>query len=123
MTSSAATEASHLRNAWTTVSPLGPHFLGEGAKMSNRLQNSKWSPWITVSKTVNFFTIGWNIIDKSNREPNLTQNEHVYAIFCWLEVAGDVISGDAVKTIEGYAVLHFEAASISFRENQNQPFA
>ena len=53
----------------------------------------------------------------------MAQNEHVYAIFCRPEVAGDVISGGNVKTIEGYVVLNFEAASISsFRANQNQPF-
>ena len=44
----------------------------------------------------------------------MTQNEHVYAICCYRpEVAGDVISGGNVKTIEGYGVLNFEAASIS----------
>ena len=48
-----------------------------------------------------------------NRHQNMTQNEHVYAI-CWLlEVAGDVISSADVKTVEGYAVLHFEADSVS----------
>ena len=48
----------------------------------------------------------------------MNQNEHVYAI-----CDGDVICGGSVKTIEGYAVLHFETASISsFWENQNQPF-
>ena len=41
----------------------------------------------------------------------MTQNEHVYAICCRLEVGGDVISGENVKTIEGYAVLHVEAAT------------
>ena len=34
MTSPAAIEASHLRNAWTTVGQLEPHFRGQGAKMS-----------------------------------------------------------------------------------------
>ena len=29
------------------------------------------------------------------------------------EVAGDVISGDNVKTIKGYALLNFEVASFS----------
>ena len=52
----------------------------------------------------------------------MTKNEHVYAIFCRPEAAGNVIS--AGNTTEGYAVLNLEAASIiSFRENQNQPFA
>ena len=53
----------------------------------------------------------------------MTQNEDVYAICCQPEVAGDVISGERVKTIEGYVVLNLETASIStFRENHNQPF-
>ena len=43
----------------------------------------------------------------------MTQNEHVYAICCRLEVDCDVISGDNVKTIEGYTVLNFEVTSIS----------
>ena len=54
----------------------------------------------------------------------MTQNEYVYAIFCRLEEAGDVISSENVKTIEGYAVLNFEAVSFSsFPEIQIQPFA
>ena len=54
----------------------------------------------------------------------MTQNEHVCVICCRLEAADDVISRENVKTIEGYALLNFEAASISsFCENQNQPFA
>ena len=58
-----------------------------------------------------------------NRDPNFTQNEHVYAIFCRLEVAGDVIFGGIEKTIERYVVLNFEASSTSsFRENHNQSF-
>ena len=58
-----------------------------------------------------------------NRHPNMTQNEHVCAIFCRPDVAGDVISGENVKTIKGYVVLNFEAAGISrFRANQHQPF-
>ena len=49
----------------------------------------------------------------------MTQNEHVYAISCRPEIAGDVICGNSVKTIEGYAVLNFEVASFSrFRDIQ-----
>ena len=40
----------------------------------------------------------------------MTNNEHVYAIHCRPEVAGDAISGGNEKTIEVYAVLNFEAA-------------
>ena len=43
----------------------------------------------------------------------MTQDEHVYAICWWPEVAGDVISGDNVMTVEGYGVLTFEVASFS----------
>ena len=47
----------------------------------------------------------------------MTKNEHVYAICCRLEVDGDVISGENVNTIEGYAVLNIEVASVSsFRD-------
>ena len=54
----------------------------------------------------------------------MAHNEHVYAICCRTEVAGDVISGGNLTTTEGYAVLNFEAVSISsFRENQNKPFS
>ena len=42
----------------------------------------------------------------------MTQNKHVYAICCRSEVAGDVISGENVNTIEGYAVLNFEVVSL-----------
>ena len=42
----------------------------------------------------------------------MTQNEYVCAIFCRPEAAGDFISGVNVKTIGGYFVLNFEAASI-----------
>ena len=54
----------------------------------------------------------------------MTQSKHVYEIWCQPEVAGDVISDENVKSIEGYGLLNFEAASFSsFWENQNQPFA
>ena len=46
----------------------------------------------------------------------MTQNEHVYAIGCRLEVADDVISGENVETIKGYAVLNFEVASFVVSE-------
>ena len=49
----------------------------------------------------------------------MTQHEHVYAICCRREVAGDVISGENVKAIEGYALLNVEAvSSSSFRDIQ-----
>ena len=46
----------------------------------------------------------------------MTPNEHVCAICCGPDAAYDVIFGENVKTIEGYAVLNFEVAiSSSFR--------
>ena len=52
-----------------------------------------------------------------NRDLNMTQNQYVYAICCRPEVAGDHISGENVKTIEGYAMLNFEVgSSSSFRD-------
>ena len=52
-------------------------------------------------------------------DPNWTN----HAICCQTELAGNDISSENMKTIEGYAVLNFEAVSISsFQENQNQPF-
>ena len=55
----------------------------------------------------------------------MTQNEHVYAISCRPSVAGDIVSGENVKTADGYDLLNFETASSngSFRENQNQSSA
>ena len=43
----------------------------------------------------------------------MTQNEHVYAIYYRPPAAGEVISGENVKTIQIYALLNFEAASFS----------
>ena len=43
----------------------------------------------------------------------MTPNEHVYAICCRPEVAGDVIFGENVNTIETDAVLNVEVASFS----------
>ena len=52
-----------------------------------------------------------------NSDPNMTENGHIYAICCRAEVAGDVLSGENVKTVDGYAMLNLEAASSSsFRE-------
>ena len=54
----------------------------------------------------------------------MTPNQHFYAICCRLDVAGDVISSETVKTIEGYVELDFEVASfISFRDiNKRKKF-
>ena len=59
-------------------------------------------------------------LSRKNRDPNLTQNEYVYAICCQLEEAGDpVISGENVKTTETYAALNFEAVSLAVSEKIN----
>ena len=87
--------------------------------MSNGLQKRKWSPWITVSKPVNFFRICWTIIEKSwpKHDPkwtylcNLMPTESSqWRHFRW-----------KVKTTEDYALLNFEASSIrpsNFRKNK-----
>ena len=55
-----------------------------------------------------------------NRDPNVTKNEHVYAISCLLKVVSDVISCRNVKTTEGYVVVNFEGASSGgFRDIKN----
>ena len=41
----------------------------------------------------------------------MTQNEHVYAICCQMEAAGDVISNRSEKTIHSYVALNLEVAS------------
>ena len=49
----------------------------------------------------------------------MTPNGHVYAICRRLEVAGDVISAESVKTVEGNATVNFELTSFSsFRDIQ-----
>ena len=51
----------------------------------------------------------------------MTKNKHVYAICGQPEVAGDVISSDNVKTVEGYAVLNIEVSSFnSFQDIQKK---
>ena len=93
------------------VGPLEPHFEGQGAKMSNGLHNRNWSIWLALLKTVNLFEIDWTIIEKWQSKTNMTQNEHVSEICCQPEVDADVISGQNVKTVEGYVVVNFEVAS------------
>ena len=51
-------------------------------------------------------------------DPNMKQNEHVYATCCRPEVAGGVISGENVKKYRGLCcVINSEVASFStFRD-------
>ena len=87
-----------------------------GYKRVNEALESQFPKLQTFSESVEPLSI--------NRDPNKTQSEYVYVICCRPEVAGYVISGGNVKSIEGYAVLNCEAASFrSFWENQIQPFA
>ena len=85
--------------------------------MSNRLKPMKWSPWITISRTVNTLRIGWTVelVEplSRNSHPKMTQNEHVYTICCRSEAASDVISGWKVVTDPGYIVVNFAVASSS----------
>ena len=46
-----------------------------------------------------------------NRDPNLSQNEHVHAICCRPEAYGDVISGKNVKTTLKFEDAVFEVVS------------
>ena len=50
-----------------------------------------------------------------NRDPNLTKNEHVDAICCRPEAAGDVISGKNVKLLRAmpYYILNLLALAVS----------
>ena len=50
---------------------LSPPFSGSRSKSVYWLHKRKWSPWITVSKTVNCFRIGWTIIEKLRCELDL----------------------------------------------------
>ena len=53
----------------------------------------------------------------------MSQNEHVYAICCRLEVDDAVISGQNVKTLEGYVMVNFEIVGFSgFRDIQKNHF-
>ena len=62
--------------------------------MSNWLQNRKLSSRITLSILKSIEPLS------RNGEPNMTQNEHVYAICCRPDVDdNDVISYENVKTL------------------------
>ena len=51
----------------------------------------------TISKTVKNSKLVEPLL--RNRDQNITQNEHVYAICGWQEVAGGVTSGRFAKTV------------------------
>ena len=51
-----------------------------------------------------------------NRDPNTTQNEHVYAICCRPEAAGDANSGANVKTIEAVRCYVFKLLALVISE-------
>ena len=72
------------------------------------LPKGKWSPRISFQNSKLFK----NRLNCYREIATRTwpQNEHVHAICCLLEAAGDVISGENVKTIESYAALKFEVA-------------
>ena len=71
------------------------------------------------STKLNFLNFFSESVEPSsrNRDQNMTKNQHVYAICCRPEVAGDAFAGANVKTIEGYPVANFAVASSnSFRD-------
>ena len=93
---------SHCCNAF------GPHFRGQEAK---RLQNSKWSTWTLIYKTVNAFEIGWAVIEKlwPKYDPKLTH-------LCDLLPTGSRLwrhTWRKYKDYLGYVAVHFEDASFS----------
>ena len=47
---------------------LWAQFSGSRSKMSNDLQNSEWSAWTIVYKTVNRLEFGWSVMEKSRFE-------------------------------------------------------
>ena len=111
---------SHLRNGWTTVGPLEPHFRDQGAKTSNRLVIQEQMKPLNHS------------IQDCKHFQNLLKNYREFAtrtwpkvnrflrFSSWAEAAVDIISIGNVETTEGYVVLNFETASIRrCRENQN----
>ena len=52
----------------------------------------------------------------------MTPNEHVYVICCRPKLAGDVISGENGKTIEGYAVLTLKLLALAVSEILKKTF-
>ena len=112
---------SYFRSAYTTVGLLELHLRATEQKCANMLHKRKGSTLITLSKTLILFEIKSLL---RNRDQNMTQNECLCAICCRSERASDVISGENVNAMEGYALLKFETAGLSiFGENQNHSFA
>ena len=58
-----------------------------------------------------FLRIGRTIIEKLRAEHDAKWTH--FCDYCRSEIAGDVISGEILKTIEGYALVNFEAAIFS----------
>ena len=75
------------------------------------MTQQKMKPLNALSKTVNRFEMVEPLC--RNRDPNMTQNEHVCVIGRRPEVDDDVISGQNVTTIKGYIAVDFEVASKS----------
>ena len=101
--------------AQTMADPLKHNFPSQEAKMSNGLKQ----------QMTHLNHIFQNCKPFRNRHPNMIQNEHVYAICCRPEVAGDVIYGEDVQTFRYFVCVcvNLWAASFSsFQEHRNQPF-
>ena len=106
---------SHLCNAYTTVVPLESIFGVKelkcivGYTRINKALEQQFPKLQIFSESVEPLS--------RNGDPNMTKNEHVYAICCRPDVAGGVISGENVKIIEGYVAINFTIASFStFRD-------
>ena len=106
------TAVSQLRNAEKTVGPFEPPFFGVkeqkcliGYTRANETLQSQFPRLQTFSESAESLS--------RNRDPNMTQNEYVYATCCRPEVADDVISNGTAKTIESYVALNFETAGLA----------
>ena len=96
----------HVRNASTTVGPLEPHCLGQGAKTSNMVAQEETKPLNRCFQNYTFGRIGWIVIEKSRTEhdPKFTR---LYDLLPTGSSFFYVISGRNVKTIEGCLVSNF----------------
>ena len=83
------------------------HISESRSKMSNGLQNRKWSTWITFSKFQPFR-------NRLNRYREIATRRwpKMDAICCRREVVDGVISGLNVKIIEVYVVINFDVATL-----------
>ena len=82
------------------------------------LEITKKCTFIAMFKTVDFFKVGWAVIDKL-----CNQYPHANAIGSWPEVVGCVISCQDVESFRDHLGANLRVAGFScFRENRNQQY-